>query len=133
VRNRTYDYAEVRRLYRSGVTVDEIADRIGAARSTVWRVLNGHKPASGAQAKKVEREVLLRLWQQNLTLIEIGLAIGCSGSTVGMLAKQHGMPPRESARKMQLPDPTPDEIATRARECRERHYAERRREHGGLA
>jgi DNA-binding CsgD family transcriptional regulator len=133
VRNRTYDYAEVRRLYRSGVTVDEIADRIGAARSTVWRVLNGHKPASGAQAKKVEREVLLRLWQQNLTLIEIGLMIGCSGSTVGMLAKQHGMPQRESARKMQLPDPTPDEIATRARECRERHYAERRREQGGLA
>ena len=133
MRNRTYDYAEVRRLYRSGVTVDEIADRIGAARSTVWRVLNGHKPGSGAQAKKVEREVLLRLWQQNLTLIEIGLAIGCSGSTVGMLAKQHGMPPRESARKMQLPDPTPDEIAARARECRERHYAERRREQGGLA
>ena len=133
MRNRTYDYAEVRRLYRSGVTVDEIADRIGAARSTVWRVLNGHKPASGAQAKKVEREVLLRLWEQNLTLIEIGLAIGCSGSTVGMLAKQHGMPPRESARKMQLPDPTPDEIAARARECRERHYAERRREQGGLA
>ena len=133
MRNRTYDYAEVRRLYRSGVTVDEIADRIGAARSTVWRVLNGHKPASGAEAKKVEREVLLRLWQQNLTLIEIGLAIGCSGSTVGMLAKQHGMPPRESARKMQLPDPTPDEIAARARECRERHYAERRREQGGLA
>ena len=133
MRNRTYDYAEVRRLYRSGVTVDEIADRIGAARSTVWRVLNGHKPASGAQAKKVEREFLLRLWQQNLTLIEIGLAIGCSGSTVGMLAKQHGMPPRESARKMQLPDPTPDEIAARARECRERHYAERRREQGGLA
>ena len=133
MRNRTYDYAEVRRLYRSGVTVDEIADRIGAARSTVWRVLNGHKPATGAQAKKVEREVLLSLWQQNLTLIEIGLAIGCSGSTVGMLAKQHGMPPRESARKMQLPDPTPDEIAVRARECRERHYAERRREQGGLA
>ena len=133
MRNRTYDYAEVRRLYRSGVTVDEIADRIGAARSTVWRVLYGHKPASGAQAKKVEREVLLRLWEQNLTLIEIGLAIGCSGSTVGMLAKQHGMPPRESARKMQLPDPTPDEIAARARECRERHYAERRREQGRLA
>jgi predicted transcriptional regulator len=79
VRNRTYDYAEVRRLYDSAVTVDEIADRIGAARSTVWRILNGHKPASGAQAKKVDREVLLRLWQQNLTLEEIGLAIGCSG------------------------------------------------------
>jgi len=45
-----------------------------------------------------------------------------------MLVRQHGIPPREQLRKMPLADPTPDEIAERARECRERHYAERRGE-----
>lgn len=128
MRPRTYDYAKVHRLYAYGVTVDEIAERIGSARSTVWRILHGDKVASGPHAKRVDREQLLALWQQGLTLIEIGLQLGCSASTVTMLVAQHKLPPREQLRKMPLADPTPEEIAERARECRERHFAERRKE-----
>jgi DNA-binding CsgD family transcriptional regulator len=128
MRTRTYDYEHVHRLYAYGVTVDEIAERIGSARSTVWRILNGHKVASGTHAKRVDREQLLALWQQGLTLTEIGIQLGCSASTVTLLVKQHNLPPREPIRKMPLDDPTPEEIAERARECRERHFAERRKE-----
>ena len=128
MRTRTYNHEDVRRLYSLGVTVDEIAERIGSARSTVWRILNGHKVATGPHAKRVERDELLALWQQGLTLIEMGLKLSCSSSTVGMLVKQHKLPPRDQLRKMPLADPTPEEIAERARECRERHFAERRKE-----
>jgi DNA-binding CsgD family transcriptional regulator len=119
---------EIRRLHSSGLSINQIAERLGCARSTVWRAINGHKPASGARAKKVDREKLLELWQQGLTLLQIGLQLGCSASTVGMLVRQHAIPPREQLRKMPLADPTPEEIEQRASECRERHYAERRRE-----
>lgn len=126
MRSQEIDRAEIRRLSADGMSINAIASKLGCGRATVWRAINGDKPASGAHAKKCDPVQLLALWQQGLTLIQIGAAIGCSASTAGMLVKQHGLPPREQLRKMPLDDPTPDEIAQRARECRERHFAMRR-------
>jgi len=128
VRTLEVDRDAIHQLHKSGASTRQIAQRLGCARSTVWRVINGHMPRTGSRGTKVDRAVLLDLWQRGLTLIEMGNAIGCSASTVGDLVKQHQMPPREPLKKMPLADPTPDEIAERARECRERHYAMRRAE-----
>jgi hypothetical protein len=62
-----------------------------------------------------------------------GLAqhFGCSVSTVDQLRAKFGLPKRKTSRfraKQTVPDPTPEEIAERARECRNRHYAEKLRE-----
>lgn len=128
MRSRHYDYEEIHRLHAGGMPIPDIAKRMRCARSTVWRVLHGSQLATSTHAKRVDRAVLLDLWQRGLTLIEIGAAIGCASSTVGSLVKQHKLPPRAPLQKLPQDDPTPEEIAERARECRERHYAERRRE-----
>ena len=125
---RHYNYGDIAKLHAAGVPIPEIASRIGSSRSTVWRALHGDSEPTSTHAVRIPREKLLALWQQGLTLIEIGIACGCSSSTAGALVKRHRLPPREQVRKMPLADPTPDEIAERARECRERHYAERRAE-----
>ena len=125
---RHYNYRDIEKLHAAGLSIPEIAKRIGSSRSTVWRVLNEKSEPTATHAVRIPREKLLALWQQGLTLIEIGIACGCSASTAGALAKRHRLPPREQLRKMPSADPTPEEIASRAKECRERHYAERRQE-----
>jgi transcriptional regulator with XRE-family HTH domain len=125
---RHYNYRDIEKLHAAGLSIPEIASRIGSSRSTVWRALHAESEPRSTQAVRIPREKLLALWQQGLTLIEIGIACGCSASTAGDLVKRHKLPPREQLRKMPLADPTPEEIAERARECRERHYAERRQE-----
>ena len=125
---RHYNYSDIAKLHAAGVPIAEIASRIGSSRTTVWRAINEDTEPTSTHAVRIPREQLLSLWQQGLTLTEIGIACGCSASTVGTLAKRHRLPMRQQVRKMPLADPTPDEIAERARECRERHYAMRRAE-----
>lgn len=128
MRSQEIDRTEIRRLSANGMSINAIASKLGCGRATVWRAINGDKPASGAHAKKCDPVQLLALWQQGLTLIQIGAAIGCSASTAGMLVKQHGLPPREQLRKMPLDDPTPDEIERLKAELKARHMEERRAE-----
>ena len=60
-------------------------------------------------------------------MIDIAAALGVSVSCVYSLRHQYKLPKRE--RVFAFPgDPTPEEIADRARECRERHFAKRRAE-----
>jgi hypothetical protein len=44
------------------------------------------------------------------------------------LRREHGIPDRVCKYRKRIVDPTPEEIAERARECRERHFAQRRAE-----
>jgi hypothetical protein len=77
----------------------------------------------------VDVQLLYRLWNTpTLTRCEIARQLGVPQSYVTYLAQRHKLPPR--GRKFRPPevDPTPDEIAERARECRERHMALRRSE-----
>ena len=81
---------------------------------------------------KVEVDVpaMYRLWRDmTLSRREIAVELGISHSTLEYLASKHKLPKRPSQRgNREMVDPTPEEIAERARECRERHFAARRAE-----
>lgn len=72
-----------------------------------------------------------RLWDQGLTRVEMATHFGCSISKIDTyrmrlnLRKRYVRKTRTGALET---DPTPEEIAERAAECRARHMAEKRRE-----
>jgi len=71
---------------------------------------------------------LCRLWHdKTLSRREIAIALGVSQSYLSKVAAKVGLPRRETVHSAAI-DPTPEEIRARARECRERHFAERRGE-----
>lgn len=77
----------------------------------------------------ITREQILRYWHEDtMTLMDISLRLGCSVTTLSRLASEYRIPRRSAVHQNIVADPTPEEIAERARECRERHYAERRGE-----
>ena len=77
---------------------------------------------------QVDMQDLFRMWHdRRLTRREIALALGVSQSFLSTTAARLGLPRRETVHS-EANDPTPEEIAERARECRERHYAARRLE-----
>lgn len=73
---------------------------------------------------------LFRLWSEDgLTRAEVARLLGVTAGQLTKLASRHGLGPRgRQHRAFSMDDPTPEEIAARAAECRERHYAQRRAE-----
>ena len=64
---------------------------------------------------------LHRLWARGDSYQEIAAALGCSQSFVSRLKDRHKLPNRQKATKDILADdPTPEQIAERAAECRAR-------------
>ncbi len=64
---------------------------------------------------------LHRLWASGASYMEIAAALGCSQSYVSTLKDRHKLPNRQKATKDILADdPTPEQIAERAAECRAR-------------
>jgi hypothetical protein len=62
---------------------------------------------------------LHRLWARGDSYQEIAAALGCSQSYVQRLKTRHKLPNRQKATKDILADdPTPEQIAERAAECR---------------
>ena len=77
---------------------------------------------------QVDVKEFFRLWHDpTLSRRDIGLALGVSQSFLSTMAARLGLP-RRKTRHCEANDPTPEQIAERARECRERHYAARRLE-----
>ena len=76
---------------------------------------------------------LFRLWaDESLTRAEIARSLGVSAGQLTLLASRHGLGPRgRQHRAFSMDDPTPEQIAERAAECRERHMAQRRAEDVG--
>lgn len=68
------------------------------------------------------------LWASGASYDEIAAALGCCSSWVTKLKLKHALPNRKRTYAESTTDPTPDEIAERAKECREKHYAKRRAE-----
>jgi hypothetical protein len=65
--------------------------------------------------------VLMRLWAAGKTHVEIAAALGCSAGYVEKLRIRHGLPRRPRCHHgPQDDDPTPEQIAERAAECRAR-------------
>lgn len=80
---------------------------------------------------KIDVTRLFALWADPaLNRDDIARLLGVGSSALCRAANRYGLPKRHvaNARRMPRRDPTLDEIAIRARECRERHYAEKRRE-----
>lgn len=73
-----------------------------------------------------------RVWEAGeLSRTEMAIHFGCSVSSIDNLRITLGLKKRKRTPwrvRQVIPDPTPEEIAERARECRERHFAERRSE-----
>lgn len=79
--------------------------------------------------KHVDVPLLYQLWNdRTLTRSEIASRLKISHTFLTRLVKRHKLPPRQAEHKRHVVDPTPDEIAERARQCREKHFAERRAE-----
>jgi hypothetical protein len=75
-------------------------------------------------------EVKLRkLWpNSSLSLGQIASLLGLPRSTLRTIAVRLGLPSRENIYNHQRDDPTAEEIAQRAAECRLKHYKEKRAE-----
>ena len=64
---------------------------------------------------------LHRMWASGASYIEIAAALGCSQSLVARLKVRHKLPHRQKPnREIFDDDPTPEQIAERAAECRAR-------------
>jgi hypothetical protein len=64
---------------------------------------------------------LHQLWASGASYQEIAAALGCSESYVHRLKMRHKLPNRQkSTREILEDDPTPEQIAERAAECRAR-------------
>lgn len=125
------NYTEIVALREQGLTLRDIARRIGRCERTVSHILR-ECGASTAQARVIiDRETLAQAWTEPLTLMELGVRFGVSVTTISKLAQKFKLPRKPPVLKPPENDPTPEEIAERCREIRERHYAERRGETGG--
>ena len=70
-----------------------------------------------------------RLWAAGASRLDLAERFGCSVSWIDNYRMELAIPARCRANPQECfsaNDPTPDQILERARECRERHYAERR-------
>lgn len=71
--------------------------------------------------------ILHQMWTAGASAEDIGRRFGVSAFTIYDWVRRYKIPPR-NVRDSELETPTPEEIAERARECRERHFAQRRAE-----
>jgi len=79
--------------------------------------------------RHVDLPLLYQLWNDHtLTRVKVSAMLGISPTHLTRLVARHKLPPRPRDRNQHGNDPTPDEIAQRAAECRERHFAQRRAE-----
>lgn len=70
---------------------------------------------------------LHEMWAAGDSREEIAAALGCSTSHVQELCRRHKLPRRQRpVKEIFENDPTPEQIAERAAEIRERHMAEMR-------
>jgi len=79
--------------------------------------------------KNIDLPTLYQLWNDHtLTRVQVSTMLGISATHLTRLVARHKLPPRRRDYRRDVADPTPDEIAQRAAECREKHFAQRRAE-----
>lgn len=124
------DYTKMKRLRDSGMTLAKIASVMDCNEKTVSNAVKkfGWDKRPAGKPKKVDTAELFKAWFSDMDTGDIALQFGISLSTLHSLRCRHKLPKRPRAAVTFVADPTPEEIAKRARECRERHYAERRGE-----
>lgn len=115
----------------------KIAERLGVTVGTLILMEREHdlppRPKSPWNKGKtaIDTAALFRLWHADpaeMPSREIAKRLCVSISTLHKFAQRHKLPPRPRVVRDLTVDPTPEEIEQRAAECRELHYAKRRRE-----
>jgi hypothetical protein len=84
-----------------------------------------------AKLKICESEFRRLYARKELSRTDLACHFGCSVSSIDGLRAKFGLPKRKTCRwrRRQVEvDPTPEQIAERAAECRARHMAQRRNE-----
>jgi DNA-binding CsgD family transcriptional regulator len=129
-KRRVVDFAEIKRLRDLGVTNGQIAKQLGCGETAVTDAVRrfGWPKKTTGQRVNVDVPKLFLLWHTQATLAEIAEQLGCKVTTLWTLKKRHKLPPKRRPDGSSPNDPTPKEIAERARNCRERHFAQRRGE-----
>ncbi len=137
------DYTEMKRLRDSGLRNAEIASRLGCSEASVIVAMRrfGWPKRQQGQSRMVNVLLLHQLWAQGLSAGEIGRRMGVCTTTVSKWAQRYKLPSRPPQVTLESEAPSQEDeaasqrglalspwVAQRARECRERHYAERRGE-----
>jgi DNA-binding CsgD family transcriptional regulator len=124
------DFKEMKRLRDIGVTNGEIAKRLGCGETTVTDAVRhfGWPKKTTGQRIDVDVPKLFALWATQATLPEIAEELGCKLTSLWTLKRRHKLPPKRRPDGSSISDPTPQQIEERARNCRERHFAQRRGE-----
>ena len=127
-RNVDVDYQEFTRLWSEGVSIERIAERFDIHRNTVLR--KACEMRLPRRVRQVDVPMLFALWgDTTLTRAEVARKLGLTANQLTRLADRHGLGRRgRQHRAFSMDDPTPEQIAERAAECRERHMAQRRAE-----
>ena len=127
-RNVDVDHQEFARLWSEGASIDRIAERFDIHRNTVLR--KACEMQLPRRARQVDVPMLFELWSDmTLTRVEVARKLGVTENNLTRLAARYGLGPRgRQHRAFSMDDPTPDEIAHRAAECRARHMELRRKE-----
>jgi hypothetical protein len=73
------------------------------------------------------QKLFTEMWNAGAAVSDIAAALGISRNGVHQMRFMLKLPKRERE-DVRWCDPTPEQIAERARECREAHYARRRAE-----
>lgn len=120
------DREEFARLWDKGVPSYRIAEHFDIHSNTVTRIVSEMKLPS--RARQVDVPKLFRLWTQGVAREVICREFNISGSHLSVLKTRYKLPDRPKRPASLAPDPTQDEIAERAKECRDRHMALRRAE-----
>lgn len=128
--NKRIPEGELKRLREAGMLNEEIAEQLGCSTSSVVKLAQAMGLPSRARGplRQVDVKLLYKLWHSEIPYADVALALGVCASTLYALRIKHGLGPRPRYLKEPDNDPTPSEIEQRARECRERHYAQRRGE-----
>jgi len=122
--------AELVKVWGEPISIPAMAKLLKTSEDTIRKAAKrlGLPKRYQGNRTKVDVPLLFRLWHEDITRQELAERVGVAQSTLGVLAKKHGLPKRKPCTKTEIVDPTPQEIADRARECREKHYAQRRNE-----
>lgn len=120
------DRQEFTRLWEEGVPSYRIAEHFDIHANTVTRLVTELKLP--CRKRKVDVPLLFRLWTTGVAREVICQELRISGQQLSVLKQQYKLPERPRRPAGLAPDPTPEEIAERAAECRERHMAQRRAE-----
>jgi hypothetical protein len=120
------DRQEFARLWDQGLPSYKIAQRLNVHSNTVTRVAK--EMGLPTRKREIDVPLMFRLWTTGVAREVICQELGVSSQQLSVLRQQYKLPDRPKRPASLAPDPTPEEIAERAAECRAKHYMERRGE-----